>query len=52
MARNLKIGSGDLPWGRAITIIITGVAIKLAIDELSMILEHGFDAWRRRRLGW
>lgn len=52
MARNLRIGSGDFPWGRAITIIMTGVVIKFAIDELSMILEHGFDVWRRHRLGW
>jgi hypothetical protein len=52
MARNLKVANGDFPWGRAVTIILTGVAIKFAIDELSMILEHGFDNWRRQRLGW
>jgi hypothetical protein len=52
LARNVKIGSGDFPWGSAISVIVVGVVIKFAIDELSLILEHGFENWRRRRLGW
>jgi hypothetical protein len=52
MARNARIGCGDFPWEGAIAAVLAGVAIKFAIHELSTILEHGFDNWRRHRFGW
>ena len=51
MARPTRVGAGDDWLGKLIVGILGAVAVKVVVDELSLIAEHGIDNWRRHRFG-
>jgi predicted butyrate kinase (DUF1464 family) len=50
MAANGKANAGAV--GGIVIALALAVAFKVAVDELSIIAEHGIDHWRRLRFGW
>jgi len=51
-AKGIKAGSGDIGPEHVLFAIVAAVLFKVAVDELALMAEHGFDNWRRHRLGW
>jgi hypothetical protein len=52
MAAKTRNGSGDFGFGHLLLLLFGAIAFKVAVDESSLIAEHGFENWRRHRLGW
>jgi len=52
MAAKKAASSGDFGFGHFLLLLLGAIAFKVAVDEGSLIAEHGFDNWRRHRLGW
>jgi len=52
MASKIRVGSGGFGFEHFLLLLLGAIAFKVAVDEGSLIAEHGFDTWRRRRFGW
>ena len=52
MARPTRIAAGDDWFGKALVGVGVAVLLKIVVDEIAMIAEHGIDNWRRRRFNW
>ena len=44
-------GSRGIGWEHVLVALFAAVALKVAVDELSSIAEHGLDNWWRNRSG-
>lgn len=52
MAPKTRPGNVDFGFRHFLLLVLSAIAFKVAVDEGSMIAEHGFESWRRHRFGW